>query len=848
MVAAMFLAAPFLRAGAPVAEINGDILTILPGNYTSPLAYDAGAVSAYNNGNFSITGIGGDTNTVVKISSGDTNAGGNSGFANLTNNGTIELTGSGGQTGSVNVLWVSAAGASGAAGTSGNDPGQSGGSAAGGTGLWNNAPVTLTGGSAFPFGVVVLLAEALGGNGGAGAGSGIGGAGGGAENDPAGDYLVISNTAPIAVGSPQQGHIAAVPASGDGRFSLMRAFGLGGNGGTNGGAGGGAGPVSTSSESAGLWAYWTPQPGGDADTFFGIESISRGGSGSASSVNERNGGAGGGGGNATISLVNTPSLTISAINGTAAGAALFAQSSGGDGGMAWSHSAGGAGGTAALDGGASVYIQNSNVSARGDGIAGSVAEAIGGMGGNGTSGQYQSNGGGGGAAGGAFTAVSAASGSNSSITTSGSNAPAVVVRSTGGRGGVGGSLNSDETTYAGAGGEGGDAGEATVEIGNVSTSPADDGQVFITAGGGDFSPGILAYSQGGNGGYSGEFNGPSGDVRNGGNGENGSTVNVSIGEGSSVHSSGTSSSAILARSVGGAGGTGGPTSTIDRGGADGGAGGNSGAVIVTVGLQANILAGGANSAGIAAQSISGAGGAGGNATNAGGGRAGSGGAGGNSSDVSVTNHGYVGTGGVLDIANDAIGILAQSLSGSGGVSGNATGAFFSEGGTGSASGITGNVTVVQKGLVTTGPAAFWPPQENPGAFSPLSPSRGQASHGILAQSIAGGGGAAGSAGGLVSLGGSANSNPARADGNSVSVANTGGIGTFGNGALGIIAQSVGGGGGDGGSSNGLLSIGGVGGGGGNGGSTIVTSSNGTIETWGAQSIAVLGQSIGGGGW
>ena len=104
---------------------------------------------------------------------------------------------------------------------------------------------------------------------------------------------------------------------------------------------------------------------------------------------------------------------------------------------------------------------------------------------------------------------------------------------------------------------------------------------------------------------------------------------------------------------------------------------------------------------------------------------------------------------------------------------------------------------------------------------------GQGAHGIYAESIGGGGGAGiGGGGAVVSVGGDGG---AGGNGGAVTVTNDGSIRTYGDDARGIYAHSVGGGGGSGGGSGGAVFLGGSGSAAGNGGSVTVTNT-GTIET------------------
>ena len=99
-------------------------------------------------------------------------------------------------------------------------------------------------------------------------------------------------------------------------------------------------------------------------------------------------------------------------------------------------------------------------------------------------------------------------------------------------------------------------------------------------------------------------------------------------------------------------------------------------------------------------------------------------------------------------------------------------------------------------------------------------NRGQGAYGVLAQSVGGGGGAGGSSGGLVSSSSPGGSGGA---GGTVSINIDGSIFTSGDQASGIVAQSVGGGGGSGGGAGGLVALAGGGGGAGKGNSVPVIS-------------------------
>ncbi|WP_291845106.1 autotransporter outer membrane beta-barrel domain-containing protein [Maricaulis sp.] len=251
---------------------------------------------------------------------------------------------------------------------------------------------------------------------------------------------------------------------------------------------------------------------------------------------------------------------------------------------------------------------------------------------------------------------------------------------------------------------------------------------------------------------------------------------------------------------------------------------------------------------------------------------GSGGAAGNGGDVSVDNSGTV-----VSWVRGSIGVFAQSIGGGGGNGGSATGFAITRdaadisdedknlelvavvGGFGGAAGDGGDVTVANSGAITT---------------------LGAGSDGIKAQSIGGGGGN----GGGTSLDGeeldallsSSDSDSmsftlggfggASGDGGDVLVTNDGSINTWGDGARGIFAQSVGGGGGEvgqgGATATGTIAIGGFGGAAGDGGDVTVINT-GSIQTSGTRffsadddpnygedgdlAYGIFAQSIGGGG-
>jgi uncharacterized protein with beta-barrel porin domain len=284
-------------------------------------------------------------------------------------------------------------------------------------------------------------------------------------------------------------------------------------------------------------------------------------------------------------------------------------------------------------------------------------------------------------------------------------------------------------------------------------------------------------------------------------------------------------------------------------GGKGGSGATGGTVNLTSSSQ--IRTGGDWADGIVAQSIGGGGGVGGTATASGSlakadtdiGVGGGGGAAGNGGTPTVTLSGSVSTGGY-----SAYGVLAQSIGGGGGQGGdgsdssNATVTIGAGSGVGGSGGASGNGDAVKV--------------QTPGSATATVSTTGDDAHGIVAQSIGGGGaGGAGSSSATgtvdlkVTVGGKGGSS---GNGGTATVDGAFDVTTGGDRAFGIVAQSIGGGGGIGGtgSSEHILSItiGGSGGGSGNGDSVNVTLDSGSsITTSGKGAHAVIAQSIGGGG-
>ncbi len=383
------------------------------------------------------------------------------------------------------------------------------------------------------------------------------------------------------------------------------------------------------------------------------------------------------------------------------------------------------------------------------------------------------------------------------------------------RGGAGGSSQN-----AGKGGNGGAGGDGGVFV--LGTTGA-DWTIATTA---DDAAGILFVSSGGNAG-----NGSNGSSGRGGNGGRGGAAGQIVANGLNldITTRGDNAAGIVSNSVGGDGGNGGKGGTFGNGG-NGGAGGSG--FLSQIRGVVKIVTFGDNSSGITVGSVGGTGGSGGDGGFFGGGGngAGSGNAGG--ADIFLQAGSVISTSG-----DDSVGISTQSIGGRGGSGGGNVGLFnFSA--SGGSAGRAGSSQVINDGRVET---------------------EGNASIGILAQSIGGGGGNGGSGFGLFYSSGGTGS--IGGPGGDITVENVGTLTTAGNAAPGIQAQSISGTGGSGGASVGAFAMGG--GSAKSANSGAVTISNfGAIETGTGPrdagdagtmacaegcSYGILAQSIGGGG-
>ncbi|MGF6230087.1 uncharacterized protein YhjY with autotransporter beta-barrel domain [Inquilinus ginsengisoli] len=650
-------------------------------------------------------------------------------------------------------------------------------------------------------------------------------------------------------------------------LDVLSAGGAGGNGGESSYSGiwakqGGDGGPGGAGGSVALTASGSVQA--DAVGVAAVSSGGMGGNGGNSSTTDKldttQGGDGGNGGQAGSVSLNWLSGTVtSAQFGLLATADGGAGGSGGDAASAFDTTGGdaGAGGNA---GAASLVLTSGGVSvilapphSTGAGI---YVSAIGGNGGNGGTvesgiGEGGGNGGNGGNGG---TASATILGSVAYSSQGGGQG--VLVQSNGGAGGPGAGAGGI-VGGAGGGGFAGAGGGATLILGNAANTG-------IVRTSGAFAHGALVQSVGGAGGNGGNasFNAQGGAGAAGGNG-GAAVVRV---PNASVIATGKGAIAMVAQSVGGGGGVGGDTNDIAIGtqvaiGGNGGLGGNGG--VVSMDLTGGVFASTSTlgGAGILAQSIGGSGGAGGSAASTGtgvfamtiGGDAGGGGVGGL---VSVANKSLI-----TSYGDHAAGIQAQSIGGGGGKGGAAftfTAGFLpvaaiAVGGRGGSGGPAGNVFVSNSGQVTT---------------------YGADATGVLIQSIGGGGGTGGAAAARavdlspnkdvpaisisVATGGQGGSGNT---GGKVALDNSGLIATAGDGAIGVMAQSVGGGGGTGGDSTAAsysggsqagvaisvsVAVGGAGGTGGTGGAVTVTN-EGLVATRGQDAYGVFAQSVGGGG-
>ncbi len=792
----------------------------------------------------------------------------------------------------------------------------------GSTGSWSNGGAGAAGGAGGPIRLTLQSGSIANGSGGgpaiiqlSGAG-GAGGAGGGIGSY--GTAGMSGAGGPGAAISFSQASGSQVASSGA-AASVLLLFNPGGTGadgtstetesdsafGVSGGAGGGGGTIAVNIG------------GSIASSMSGVTAVSSGGNGGMggtagitfsgglnTSVNGGDGGIGGDGGFVQLSLL--PTATVSATGPAGAGtgqqinlgngataqltplvAGLLAQSVGGVGGNGgtadggFSKGVAGSGGNAGAGGTVSIQAAAGGVvSTTGYAAAGMLAQSIGGAAGTGANAGavfYAQGGQGGNGGPGGQASLQIASGT---VRTQGDDSDAVVAQSIGGGGGYGGDVQiggiASTVSIGGLGGGGGEGGAVGVTNGFSEPQPTPG---FLISTKGDSSRGILAQSIAGGGGRGGEASSIDfgilsvaigGSARAGGSSGNATVYNSGV-----IQTAGQHSTGILAQSIAGGGGVGGGGNSVTIGvqvttavavGGSGGAGGAAGTVSVQ--NDGQIVTLGPDAIGIVAQSVGGGGGSGGASAahtyqlysspdipsvNLKVSLGGSGNTGGIGNTVTVVNNGPILTSGL-----GSAGVLAQSIGGGGGNGGDSTaggvsfkGSTFTVtttiGGDGGSGAGTGPVTVTNNGLVVT---------------------LANSAPGLMAQSVAGGGGAGGTGSSntgvyydadkqslqfTLALGGSGGSSN---QASTVTVNNQGGgIVTRGDASPGIRAQSIGGGGGDaggaiadgsGGSISVNLAIGGDAGNGNKGGAITVTNS-GAILTGGGSAAGIFAQSVGGGG-
>ncbi|OWT70204.1 MULTISPECIES: autotransporter outer membrane beta-barrel domain-containing protein [unclassified Achromobacter] len=764
-------------------------------------------------------------------------SGGTSSNITINNNGAItaKLTGSQGFAG-IQALSAGGAGISTGRGGSAGQVEVTSGSSTVVDWTWQN-----TGGS--NSGVYGILAASQGGAGGVST-TGMNGANGGAGGNGQqaivtltkfGDVNVNVQGTPPSAGTPlPTAAVAAISTGGAGGAATVGNGNSGGNGGNTSGVqifDVDAFITSNGDNMPGLLAYTKGGAGGDGGTGF----VNAG-----ANPNE-NGGLGGSTGGATINVTaQTRSMSISTASGGAGSSpAIAAVQQGGAGGFGGfsqtsigGSSSGGVGGAGGSGGSINILVQGQGANtvaldtnaASSPGIYASSKGGAGNYGGSAETGALGPSTGGAGGAGGAGGNIDISL-IQTNITTNQSNSPGIVVDSEGAAGSTGGFANGT-TAAAGNGGAGGASGNITITT---------DANTSITTGNGAIaSSGILAQSLSGAGGASQSSNGTFGGAAATA-GAGGDVGTMSITNGGAITTFGPASRGILAQAMAGAGGSGSSSWSIvhDAGGAGGNAG-QAGTINVT--NNGAITTAGDSSAGVLIQAFGGGGGAGGGASGV---IANVGGGGGDASAGGNIN--FVNNGTIITAGAGAIGVLGQSTGGNGGDGGGATGITVSVGGNG---GTGGGSTSPNAGAITA----------NLNFLSQVF-TFGDFAHAVVMQSIGGGGGNGGNATTTganlsVSVGGTGAS---AGSGGPVNVNLYGSdILTEGNKSVGLVAQSIGGGGGTGGGAQGAsigpgidvsVAVGGQGGSGANGGGPVqVTMVGGSITT--GQAADLIGPSNG----
>ena len=441
--------------------------------------------------------------------------------------------------------------------------------------------------------------------------------------------------------------------------------------------------------------------------------------------------------------------------------------------------------------------------------------------------------------------------SGGQIITKGALSYGILVQSVGGGGGNA-ALSVPDPLHVGAGGVAQDLGSTGAIVGDAANVAPTNFNPSFTSGAGAI--GLIAQAIGGGGGVSGvsgdaDFVGGGASAILGGSGTGGgSGGNIALSNTGQVSTTGDDAIGILSQSVGGGGGVAayalgkvtGVATTIDLTvGGSAGAASKGGALTFPI-MDGAVFTTGTDATGLVAQSIGGGGGVA-NFTNQNGVGAShgvslavgsTGGAGGAGGIVNLITGSTISTSGI-----DADGLVAQSIGGGGGLAGFASLgqenplAFMTLGG----SGVGGSASAVN---VITGNTIV---------------TSGAGSTGVVIQSVGGGGGLIASSGavvgGSVTLGATGG---AGGEGGDVSLTVNGAVQTSGDGAQGVLVQSIGGGGGFAlatstkGAVEAFTPLAAGGGAGGAGGTANVTV-NAAILATGANSDGLVVQSVGGGG-
>lgn len=628
--------------------------------------------------------------------------------------------------------------------------------------------------------VTATLSGYFAGNGGVtvfsrGGDGGGGGAGPSTEGGEGGDGGLGGDGGDVTIGVTASAQLIAT-----GSANALLAQSLGGLGGAHGGGhdpgqpgtGGNAGNVTVD-----LAAQLIANSSGDAATVL-VQSMGaagqNGGSAGHWDSGASDGGAGGVAGNVTVTGGGATILSGTAQNATANSAAVLAQSIGGGGGAGgngdgWT-AIGGSGANGSDGKSASVDLA-ATITTFGKKSHGMVAQSIGGGGGNGGNAKGSSVGfqmSIGGQAGGGGDGGSALGSNEGTIHTSGAHATGLLLQGIGGGGGDGGAAVSNVTsTVVGVGvalgGKGGAGGQGGTVAAAVDKAYANTGRIITSGADGD---GILGQSIGGGGGLGGAAvsdgiveSPPGGDdlpsisltVSLGGNGgAGGDGHGVTLGNGGLIATSGAGAAGVTAQSIGGGGGSGGDAS----------------ATSTAKGAQWNLAA---------SLAMGGAGDTAGNGGNA-----------------TASNDGLV-----LTSGESADGLLVQSIGGGGGKGGNGDGKATSSG-----DGVNVALTMGGGGKGATGGAGYQAVATNTGSILTL----GDGASGMVVQTIGGGGGKGGGGAGTtsatykaqVTVGGSGGAGGSTYGTGLAHALNTGNILTFGADAPAILAQSIAGGGGAGG--------------------------------------------------